>query len=40
MTSVLFSQGIMTIREENETIDQHIQRHEKRVNENLEALEN
>lgn len=36
MTSVLFSNGVMTIREEGETIDQHIQRHEKRVNGDFE----
>lgn len=40
MTSVLYSQGVMTIRNECETIDQHIERHEKIVNGNLEALEN
>lgn len=40
MTTVLCSKGVMTVRDEGETIDQHIQRHEKRIKENLETWEN
>ncbi len=31
MVAVIISDGILTMREENETIDQHIERHQQAV---------
>ena len=33
MVSMLISNGVMTIREESETVDHHIARHEKAIKE-------
>ena len=35
MVSILISNGISTMRDDDETIDQHIARHQKAINEAL-----